>query len=128
MNNEFGLWNHFQDGGWAMYPIFALGLLGTAAAGRFAWRGEHQLVAFLRWLALAVLACGGFGFVIGMIKALGYIVSRVPPEKQFQVLLEALKEALNNVSAALLFAVLTCLLTAIGYRRFPLPNPSAVAR
>lgn len=129
MNNPpFTLWQHFQMGGWAMYPIFALGLLAVAAAGRFAWRGEHQLLQFLRWLTLTVCACGLFGFFSGMIKASQYIVSRVPADRVFLVLIEGIGEALNNVTAALMFTVLVCLLTAIGCRRFPLPNPSAVAR
>jgi hypothetical protein len=127
-NPPFTLWHHFQMGGWAMYPIFAFGLLAVAAAGRFAWRGEHQLLQFLRWLTLTVLACGAFGFFAGMIKASQYIVARVPADKTFLVLIEGFGEALNNVTAALLFTVLVCLLTAIGFRRFPLPNPSAVAR
>ena len=125
---QFSLWQHFQMGGWAMYLIFALGLLGVAAAGRFAWRGEHQLVPFLRWHTLSVIACGLFGFFVGMIKASQYIASRVPAEKALLILIEALGEALNNMTAALLFTMLMCLLTAIGLRRFPLPNPSAVAR
>lgn len=125
---HFGLWAHFQMGGWAMYPIFAFGLLGVAAAGRFAWRGEHQLLQFLRWNALTVIACGLFGFFVGMIKASQYIAYRVPADKVLVTLIEGFGEALNNLSAALMFTVLLCLLTAIGTRRFPLPNPSAVAR
>jgi hypothetical protein len=125
---DSGLWHHFQMGGWAMYPIFVLGLLGVAAAARFAWRGEHQLLQYLRWHTLTVISCGLFGFFAGMIRASQYIAYRVPADKALVTLIEGLGEALNNVTAALLFTVLVCLLTAIGFRRFPLPNPSAVAR
>lgn len=123
-----GLWAYFQMGGWAMYPIFALGVLGVGAAGRFAWRGEHQLLGFLRWLTLTLVACGWFGFFAGMIKVSKAVGYRVPPEQGFTVLVIGFGEALNTVTGALLFTVLICLLIAIGYRRFPLPNPSAVAR
>lgn len=123
-----GLWAYFQMGGWAMYPIFALGVLGVGAAGRFAWRGEHQLVGFLRWLALTLLACGGFGFFAGMIKVSNAVAYRVAPEQGFTVLVAGFGEALNNITGALLFSVLICLLLAIGHRRFPEPNPGALAR
>lgn len=127
-NPPFTLWQHFLMGGWAMFPIFVLGLLGVAAAGRFAWRGEHQLLQFLRWLTLTVIACGLFGFFVGMIKVTHAAVYRVAADKASLIMIEGFGEALNNVTSALMFTVLTCLLIAIGYRRFPLPNPSAVAR
>jgi hypothetical protein len=122
------LWHHFQEGGWAMWPIFGLGLVGVGAAGRFAWRGEHQLLAFVRWLLLTLLACGAFGFSSGMIKVFHYVAQRVAPENRGGILCEGTGEALNNISAGLLFVVVICLLVAIGQRRFPLPNPSAVPR
>jgi hypothetical protein len=123
-----GLWAYFQLGGWVMYPIFALGVLGVGAAGRFAWRGEHQLLGFLRWLIATLVACGSFGFFAGMIMVSNAVGYRVPPERGFNVLVVGFGEALNNVTGALLFTVLICLLIAIGYRRFPSPNPGAVAR
>lgn len=122
------LWLAFQEGGWMMWFIFLFGALALAAAGRFAWRGEHQLTSFIRWIVVTTLASGLFGFFIGMTRALTYIVYRAKADERFVVLLLATKEALSNVTAALLFAVVACLLVAIGYRRYPLPNPSAVAR
>jgi hypothetical protein len=123
------LWHSFQEGGWAMYLIFALGLPGVGAAGRFAWRGEHQLIAFLRWMALTLLATGWFGFFVGMQRALGYRASEFAvSEQRVFVLLEGLREALTCVSGSLMFVVLIGLLGAVGHRRFPLPNPSAVPR
>ncbi len=132
------LWHSFREGGWAMYGIFALGLTGVGAAGRFAWRGEHQLLAFIRWIAVTVLACGWFGFFVGMQRCLGYMMSRladapVPAdlpdiERRAYVLLEGLKEALSCVSGGLMFFVIIYLLGAVGHRRFPMPNPGSVAR
>lgn len=122
------LWHFFQMGGWAMWLIFALGLVAVGAAGRFAWRGEHQLATFIRWMVLTIVSCGCFGFVVGMIKATSFIAQRVAAAERGRVLIEAVGEALNNIAAALIFSVIVCLLTAIGYRRFPLPNPSATPR
>ncbi len=122
------LWAHFKMGGWVMWPIFAFGLLAVGAAGRFAWRGEHQLVGFIRWLLCTILASGAFGFVVGTIKSISIVEANVSPERRTAVLLLGMGESANNLSAALLFTVIVCLLTAVGHRRFPLPNPSAVAR
>jgi hypothetical protein len=133
-----GLWHSFREGGWAMYLIFAFGLLGVGAAGRFAWRGEHQLVGFVRWITLTVLACGAFGFFVGIQRLLGFAGERLPtapfwPElslsdRRATLLIEGTREALTCVSGALMFVVVICLLAAIGERRFPLPNPAAVPR
>jgi hypothetical protein len=127
------LWHSFQEGGWAMYLIFALGLTGVGAAGRFAWRGEHQLLGFIRWIAVTVVACGFFGFFVGMQRCFAYMTSRladaavpadvVAIERRAYILLEGLREALSCVSGALMFFVIICLLGAIGYRRHPTPNP-----
>lgn len=120
-----------------MYFIFALGLVGVGAAGRFAWRGEHQLLPFLRWLTITLIACGAFGFVIDwqstLRASLGDLTHFAPPdvpllERRLFILILGTKESLNCVSAALMFVVLVCLLGAIGLRRFPLPNPGALAR
>ncbi|HTV20342.1 MAG TPA: hypothetical protein VMG12_16780 [Polyangiaceae bacterium] len=136
MLNE--LWHSFQEGGWAMYAIFAFGITGVASAGRFAWRGEHQLLGFVRWMAVTVLSSGWFGFFIGMQRAFEFMVSRVADEqmptdlpsmeRRAYILFEALKEALSCVSGSLMFLVIICMLGAIGHRRFPVPNPGSVLR
>lgn len=129
-----GLWHSFQEGGWAMYLIFALGLPGVGAAGRFAWRGEHQLDAFLRWVSFTLLATGAFGFFIGWQRVLQAVLNGqdwaapVLGDRQLLLLLTGTREALMCVSGALMFVVLIGLLGALGHRRFPLPNPGAVPR
>ena len=131
------LWHSFQLGGWMMWVIFALGLPGVGAAGRFAWRGEHQLLASLRWLVGTLLASGWFGFVIGeqkVLQAVLYRLGQFAPSDQLlsdqraAVLIEGTFEALHCVSGSLLFVVLIGLLVTIGQRRFPLPNPASVPR
>jgi hypothetical protein len=111
-----------------MYIVFALGLVAAGAAARFALRGEHQLLGFVRWSLRALLLSGVFGFTTGMIKVL-HAATRVPDLAQAaRLVIEGTSEAANNPAAALLFSILACIATAIGQRRFPQPNPSAVAR
>ena len=127
------LWHSFQEGGWAMYIIFALGLPGVGAAGRFAWRGEHQLRAFLRWISLTLLATGAFGFTIGEQRVLQAMTSGLGEpgaitDHRIALLFIGTQEAMNCISGALMFVVVIGLLGAVGHRRFPLPNPAAVPR
>jgi biopolymer transport protein ExbB/TolQ len=122
------VWAAFQEGGWMMWFIFVFGLLALTAAGRFAWRGEHQMLAFIRAMGATVFSSGLFGFVIGMQKVLRYVVERAPASERLAILLIGIREALSTVAAALLFLVLIHLATAVGHRRHPLPNPSAVPR
>ena len=123
---------HFREGGWVMYPVFGLGVLAVGAAGRFAWRGEHQLLGFIRWITLSVLGAGAFGFCAGMLLVLSCATldacMSLHHTDRGAVLLIGTREALNLPTAALMFVVLTCLLVGVGQRRFPLPNPSAVPR
>lgn len=111
-----------------MYPVFALGLLAAGTAGRFALRGEHQLLGFLHWLLGALLAAGAFGFTVEMMRVLS--ASQGPEDWLLiaRVVMEGTTEAANVPAAALMFATFSCLLIAAGHRRFPLPNPGAVPR
>jgi hypothetical protein len=119
---------HFQEGGWVMYPVFVLGLVALGTAGRFAWRGEHQLLGFLYWIVAALLSTGAFGFVVGMMKCLHATQGPDNPLWIGRILMEGLTEASNLPASALMFTTFVCLLVATGQRRFPLPNPGAVAR
>jgi hypothetical protein len=117
-----------------MYLVFAFGLTAVGAAGRFAWRGEHQLVGFIRWLSVTLLASGVFGFFVGAQMFLRAAAGVAPPEdsaawwQRGWILLVGTREALSCVTGALMFFVIVSLLTAIGFRRYPLPNPGAAAR
>jgi hypothetical protein len=122
------LFHSFRDGGWVMFVVFALGLVAVGAAARFALRGEHQLLGFIRWNLRALLLSGVFGFTTGMIKVLHAAALADDSARTARLVLEGTSEAANNPAAALMYSVLACIAIAIGQRRFPQPNPSAVAR
>ncbi|HMI89337.1 MAG TPA: hypothetical protein VK550_34910 [Polyangiaceae bacterium] len=121
------MWEHFVMGGWAMWFILLFGVLTVGAAARFAWRGEHQLSQFIRWMTLTTLASSFLGWGTAMIKVLSYVVHQATPDERWLILVEGTMEALNVPTFGLLFMVLACLLLAVGYRRFPTPNPSSRA-
>ena len=122
------LWHHFLEGGWMMYPVFGLGLLTVGSAARFAARGEHQLLGFIAWMMRTLLAAGGFGFAIEMMRIL--TASQGPDDAMLmaRIVMEGTTEASHVPALALMFMTFACILVAVGQRRFPLPNPSAVAR
>jgi hypothetical protein len=111
-----------------MYIVFGLGLVAVGAAVRFALRGEHQLLGFIRWNLCALLLCGVFGFTTGMIKTLHASALADDSARSAQLVVQGASEAANNPAAALMYSVLACTAIAIGQRRFPQPNPSAAAR
>lgn len=118
------LWSAFQDGGWMMWFIFLFGLLGASAATRFAWRGEHRLEPFIRWIILTTLIAGLFGFSVGMTKVLHYVIEQAKPDERFLILLIGTREALSNISAALMFTTINTLLVSIAHRRYSRPPAS----
>lgn len=118
----------FHEGGWAMYPLFALGLITVGATARFALRGEHQLLAYIRWLLSALLLSAGFGFTVGMMKALHAAQGASEPMLAARIVMEGGAEAASMPATAFMFSIIACIGLAVGQRRFPLPNPSAVVR
>ena len=111
-----------------MYPVFVFGLLAAGAAGRFAWRGEHQLLGFIRGAAATTLSSGAFGFTAGMMMVFNASRKADDPLQMARIVMEGTSEAANNPAAAFMFMVIVSALLAVGHRRFPMPNPSAVAR
>jgi hypothetical protein len=126
-HEPFSVWVYFQEGGWGMWWLLGLGAVSFLAALRFAWRGEHQLVSFLKWMIATELLVGVFSFLSGMTLVLRYFTEHMEPGGSWWVLFVGTREALSNLTFALLWAALTTLTIAVGYRRFPELNPGAVA-
>ena len=127
------IWENWQDGGWGMWPILMFGLLALVGAARVAWRGEHALTPFVRWMSLTTASSALFGFLTGMHKvfdaAIGHDPRFEPPtapaelaDFRFKILFEGTKEASNTLAFAMIWLTLTFLLLAIGHRRFPTPD------
>lgn len=126
ISEPFSLWVAFQEGGWGMWWLLGLGAVSFVAALRFAWRGEHQCVPFLKWMIVTELLVGGFGFLSGMMLVLRHVIEQVAPEQRWWVLFIGTREALANLSFALVCSALTALTIAVGYRRFPELNAGAL--
>ena len=116
------LWKNWQDGGWGMWPILVFGLLAIVSAARFAWRGEHRLAGFIRWMAMTTVTSSLLAFSADMHAVFNYLIHEAAPDDRLKILLEGMREASNSLSFGLILLTLTCLLVAIGYRRFPAPD------
>jgi hypothetical protein len=127
------LWESWQDGGWGMWPVLVFGILGVFGAARFAWRGEHSLTGFVRWMLATTSSSALLGFTSGMQAVFNAIVGHDPrieyptaaaeaAEWRIKILFEGTREASNCLSFGLIMTTLTCLLLAIGYRRSPAPD------
>jgi hypothetical protein len=122
------LWQNWQDGGWGMWPILVFGVLSVIGAARFAWRGEHDLTGFVRWMLVTTGSSALLGFSSGMQAVFNYLRREEPAEVakvadwRIRILFEGTKEASNCLSFGLLLITLSCLLLAIGFRRYPEPQ------
>jgi hypothetical protein len=125
----------FVNGGWAMWLIFALGLAAVGVAVRFARTSERSLLGTIRWLLVAVMASGCFGFCVDMQAVTRYAVGirESPPgqgsvaELRGHLVLEGLNESLNTLSSAFLLSLVTAVLVAVGHRRSRESAPSLSA-
>jgi hypothetical protein len=129
------LWEGWQDGGWGMWPILVFGVLALFGAARFAWRGEHALAGFIRWMALTTASSAVLGFTVAMNKVLSVAIGNDPrfaaptdpaelAEFRVRVLIEGTKEASSCLIFGLILLTLAFLLVAVGHRRFPAPDPA----
>ena len=108
----------FRNGGWAMFPVLALGLIGLAAAGHFAARGDARargfLDAFCRSLAWATLVAVGVNFM-AVFHALTN--EAIPEHELTRILYMGSWEALSPLPMGGAFLVVIWFLIALGQRR-----------
>ena len=126
MDRLLANWN---DGGWGMWPILVFGVLTLLTAARFTWRGEHNLTPFIRWMLATTAMASVLGFTTGMQAVCNFLrqkqtsIAELEGEDwRIRALFEGTKEASNCLSFGMILITLTCLLLAIGHRRFPAPE------
>ena len=124
------IYQSFRAGGWAMYFILAFGTAAVYGAARFFWRGQAAFERFSRTMMLTTGLSAMFGFLVGMINVAGYVAHMYAAapgieehakslDERVAILIEGTGESLNNLTLGLLLTTLSCLLLAVGQRRFP---------
>jgi hypothetical protein len=103
-----------------MFFILAFGAASVYGAGRFLRRGEPGVEMFSVWMIRTTGLSAAFGFFTGMIKVASFIDAYAKSlDERVQFLIQGTGESLNNLSLGLLLVTLSCLLIAVGHRRFP---------
>jgi hypothetical protein len=104
---------HFQDGGWGMFPTLFFGLVLLAAAVKYAVTPERRFVPLLVALNGLTLASGGLGFVSGVITTANALAesNMVQPTN---ISFFGVGESLNNVAFALIFVVVGAMAATLG--------------
>jgi hypothetical protein len=106
------LLDHFQDGGYGMWPTLLFGIIFLAAAAAYARAPRQKLVPLLVALGTLTFSAGLLGFVTGMITTARALVREpdLPPIVAFF----GAGEALNCVGLALITIVLAVMAISYG--------------
>jgi hypothetical protein len=103
-----------HEGGWAMYPMLAVGILLIGVAITYAYRPLPEKRTLLFGLGALTLLLGATGFVFGVMASLRAV--ELPPDQRYLVWV-GLRESLNNVALALLLATVGVVALVIGGTR-----------
>src|SRR5262245_15439387 len=109
----------FIEGGYAMYPVLALGVVLVWAAARYARDGEPVRLRFIIACALALAVAAVHGTWTDVKMVLFHLAdeSRVPDAMFARVLVTGLKESTGPVVLASALGVLAAILVCIGVYR-----------
>jgi hypothetical protein len=105
----------FRLGGWGMIPTMIVGLLLVASAVRYAMSPERRYVPLQISLGILTLACGGLGFVTGMMRSFS-AVGAVPADERW-IWMIGTSESLNNIALALALVSIGAIATSVGALR-----------
>ncbi len=103
-----------RDAGWGIWPVFFFGVFGLVVSLRNALSPTRERFALIVGLAIATILMGVLGAVVGIQTTASAYVELGAPMRLFVV---GLRESLNNMVAALLFATLHTLVGTYGSRK-----------
>lgn len=104
------------EGGWGMYPVLACGVAAVAASVRFALRPDARGEAVVEGLERAVIAFGVAGTVTGFV-ATGAFVGSVGEGELARIVVQGVKESLQNAAFASLFVAVSRTVSVVGRGR-----------
>ncbi len=117
----------FRNGGFGMYPVLVLGLVGLATAAFFAARGDKRARGFLQQLVRSLVWAMIVATTLDFMAVFHYLTGEaVPAEQMTRTLYEGAFEALSPLPMGGAFLMLIYLLLAIGERRADARVPADV--
>ncbi|MEZ4339409.1 MAG: hypothetical protein R3B82_22530 [Sandaracinaceae bacterium] len=113
-----------QEAGWGIYPVFFFGALCLGFSIRHSVQPDAGMLPLVIGTGVALLLCGVLGTITGLQVAVRYIAELGADERW--LFLVGLREALNNMVAALVLAALsTMVATAGSYRAHRMAKATA---
>lgn len=112
----------FEDGGFTMLPLLALGFCLVAVAVLNALRPQQRFRAVAWSLSGAVGVGGVLGCVLACIATMRN-TQEVPDELRMRVLVAGFAEGANNLVLALVFLLVAALISAFAAWRVPSEAP-----
>ena len=107
----------FEDGGFTMVPILLLGFVLVGVAGLDALRPAARLRGVVLSLAAAMAAAGVLGLVMAMVATLRNTQQVTDNADRIVIIIGGFAESANNLTLALVFLVLTALISSVGALR-----------
>lgn len=105
-----------RDAGYGIFPVLVFGAVALVVSIRYTVRPERRFLPLIIGFAIATLIAGTIGTITGMQTTFDYLAQSHSANPV--ILLEGLKESLNNIVAACLIVTLVAIVTTIGaYRR-----------
>jgi hypothetical protein len=103
----------YLAGGYAMFPVSAIGFLLVVASVLYALRPGPKYQRLSIVLGITTFTMGLLGSASGICLSTHYI-HQVATEKQLGILAMGIDESLHNIVLALIFVVLASLISAVG--------------
>lgn len=112
----------FREGGFGMFPILALGLLGIVSGALFMWRPDRDKAGYFAWLGVSQLCAT----LVGLVSALGAVFTHVPNNPEWAhspdlhlIVMTGLAESTRPGTLGFAMLGVMAVLVTIGYRRMP---------
>ncbi|MFO0595465.1 MAG: hypothetical protein U0228_09180 [Myxococcaceae bacterium] len=104
----------FADGGYLMVPILLMGFGLTALGTLQATRPQEHRWRAVKWLAVAQLSLGTWGFVAALVATVRNTQDVEDLSLRARILIAGAAESANNLTLALIFLTIGGTLSAVG--------------
>ena len=104
-----------RDAGFGIFPVMAFGAVALLVSLRYTVRPERRFVPLVVGFSITTLIAGAIGTITGMQTTFKYLAMQHSADGV--ILLEGLKESLNNIVAACTIVAIVAIVTTIGAYR-----------
>jgi hypothetical protein len=115
----FSFSGFMREGGWGMWPVLILGLVGLASSVRYALRPERYCLRFIAVLWVTLIVAVTHATITDVAAVFAYLEdpARAPDGQMARLLVTGLKESSRPAALGGIFLTLMPLLAAAGVYR-----------